>query len=763
MTEEIGRTYAGRYRIEGELGRGGMAIVYLAFDSRMKRRVALKVLYPHLALRDEHKVRFQREAEVVANLNHRNIVRIHDYSGTESEDNFIVAEYVEGTTLKRFTAENPLVLPEVGAMMAHEIAGALDHAHRNHVIHRDVKPENVMFDSQGVLKLMDFGIAQIKDVQQMTVTGQMIGSPAHMSPEHIEGRNLDHRSDIFSLGTVLYLLCVGELPFKGATAHALFKRILDVDYVPAVQASPAVGEDLSAIIDRCLRKEMDERYQSCAELQLALASHLRSLGFDLPSAELADFFKAPRQYQLDGRNRVIDRLLQSARQLVAARRLGEAMRCFDRALCLDESRTDVVQELERLQRRVELKRLLMRRLLPALTCLAITAAVGWLWVSGTLDLVLGSSAPSGEVAEGPPPAGPGKSDGGTPLGPPHDEATSGADAVTARGGRGTGEDVIAPDAHLSEETTVLATAESDTKPGASAEGTVGDKRVRRTRLSSLSMLGSEGRRVVTGAKAGWKHLVAGGLPRIGFPPPVGVAAGTGPDGVKASEAAQDAGSSGKGSRAGGDTVADSGKGSGVAGTPGGSQDTSHKSEAAGGTDGKDGSKGEKSGGRGGEGTADKGQPGANTADGALVPVLIEAYPAPTEIWVDDVRRGMRKVEGLKLTPGIHTLRLHHPTCDACEDTIREFQVDAGQQLVSLKEKIGLKPAEVVVKSGSPGQVFVDSELVGRTNEVLKVRARDHLPWKVALKVLFDDQSLAPYEHACMVVAGRRADVAVPHQ
>lgn len=745
MTEEIGRTYAGRYRIEGELGRGGMAVVYLAFDSRMKRRVALKVLYPHLALRDEHKIRFQREAEVVANLNHRNIVRIYDYSGSESEDNFIVAEYVEGPTLKRFAAENPLVLPEIGAMMAHEIAGALEHAHRNHVIHRDVKPENVMFDCDGVLKLMDFGIAQIKDVQQMTVTGQMIGSPAHMSPEHIEGRNLDHRSDIFSLGTVLYLLCVGELPFKGATAHALFKRILDVNYVPAVQANPAVGEELSAVIDRCLRKERDERYQSCAELQLALASHLRAFGFDNSGRELADFFASPKQYQENGRARVIDRLLEKARGLVAEKRLGQAMRCFDRALCLDETRVDIVQELERLRQRVELARTFIRLVLPALAVTALVGGVGWFWMSGNLDALLGGGPPpenaarllaaganngSGEtdvVSSGRQP-GEGTADTSSPraadargdLSSEHDgtaEPGGNRGSAPARGLDAAGQRDVAQDA---------AGAVSGSSPGTDIRQT--------SDLVRLSLLETEARRMVTGARSGWKRVEAERLKRL-------QSARLGSD-HGLSNAVRDAAE-----RVG--TVEDRGK----PGTPDKEDGRPHGKKNI----------GDRTTEITGAGAGEKTDVGAKAAEAVLVPVIIEAYPAPTEIWVDDVQRGMRKVDGLRLPPGPHVLRLHHPTCDACEDTVREFRIEAGQQLVSLKEKIGLKPAEVVVRSSAPGQVFVDAELAGRTNDVLRVKARDHLPWKVALKVLFDDQSLSPYEHACMVVAGRRADVAVPTQ
>jgi hypothetical protein len=374
---DTGKTYAGRYRVEEEVGRGGMAVVYRGLDQRMKRTVAVKVLYPYLAIKSQNKVRFQREAEVVAGLDHRNVVRIYDYSGIDSDDNYIVTEFIEGDTLKRFAADNDLGLPEVGAMMVREIAAALGHAHDRGVIHRDVKPENVMITEKGVLKLMDFGIAQIKDVQQMTVTGTMIGSPAHMSPEHIEGRAIDQRGDIFSLGTVLYSLCVGRLPFSGSTAHALLKQILEVNYRPAEQVNPAIGTELSAIIDRCLRREPDERYQSCAELRLALEHYLGQMGFEDIPQELATFFTDPVGYQELASERLVELLLKRARNQGRSGKLARSLRLYDRALCLAPGRDDIVDEIERVRRRGETRRFLLRYAAP-FAALAVVVACGWL-------------------------------------------------------------------------------------------------------------------------------------------------------------------------------------------------------------------------------------------------------------------------------------------------------------------------------------------------------------------------------------------------
>ena len=352
-------------------------MVYRGFDQRMKRTVAVKVLYPYLAIKRQNQVRFQREAEVVANLDHRNVVRIYDYSGIDSDDNYIVTEFIEGDTLKRFAADRDIVIPEVGAMMVREIAAALGHAHDRGVIHRDVKPENVMITEKGVLKLMDFGIAQIKDVQQMTVTGTMIGSPAHMSPEHIEGRSLNHRGDIFSLGTVLYRLCVGKLPFSGSTAHALLKQILEVNYRPAVHVNPAIGTELSGIIDRCLRREPDERYQSCAELRLELDHYLGQMGFEDVPQELSSFFADPVGYQAVAGERLVELILKRARTQGRSGKLARSLRLYDRALCLAPGRDDIVDEIEKVRRRGETRRFLVRYIAPFLA-LAVVAGSGWL-------------------------------------------------------------------------------------------------------------------------------------------------------------------------------------------------------------------------------------------------------------------------------------------------------------------------------------------------------------------------------------------------
>ncbi|MFW6067864.1 MAG: protein kinase domain-containing protein, partial [Myxococcota bacterium] len=340
-----------KYDILEEIGHGGMATVYRARDQRLDREVAVKVLHPHLRGADEARSRFEREARSVARLRHPNILEIYDYSGAGSEESYIAAELLTGPTLKHFAEAHPDMPAEIAACFGIQIARALAAAHARGIIHRDVKPENVLLHENRCIKLTDFGIAQIVDAQSFTATGQVLGSPGHMAPEQVEGRDCDARTDLFSLGTVLYYLAAGRLPFRGNNPHQILKRIVDGEYPDPLRVRPAVGSELGRIIERCLARDPEARYQSADELAEDLCSFVARAGIEDPQAELQAYLADPDGHTALLVPRLVARLADRGEQAARAGDYRGALECFDRALALDEGNARVLAQVERLRRR----------------------------------------------------------------------------------------------------------------------------------------------------------------------------------------------------------------------------------------------------------------------------------------------------------------------------------------------------------------------------------------------------------------------------
>src|SRR5512140_782794 len=303
----------GRYRILEQLGSGGMSVVYKGLDTALEREVAVKVLHPHLAGREESRRRLAREAKAVAKLRHPNSLEVFDFSTLEAAEAYIVTEYIRGPTLRAFCEAQRFHPPEIAAMAVHELAAALAHAHEAGVIHRDLKPANVMVRDDGVLKLMDFGIAKIVDRdEKMTMTGALVGAPAHMAPEIIEGEEAGPEADVFSMGTILYLLATGKLPFSAANTTATLKRILDGQYEDPRGLCPAISDELAEILSRCLARDPGARFASGAELRDALGRCLEGLGLTRAGEELSRFFAAPGEYRARLSSRLADSLVDRA-------------------------------------------------------------------------------------------------------------------------------------------------------------------------------------------------------------------------------------------------------------------------------------------------------------------------------------------------------------------------------------------------------------------------------------------------------------------
>lgn len=269
----------GRYRILHPLGQGGMATVYLAEDPLLQRLVAIKVIQAHLSSNSSLMDRFTVEAKTIAALRHVNIVEVFDF-GVQDDQQFLVMEYIDGQNLQALCAAlagRPMA-GTVAAAIACQAAEGLTSAERHGVVHRDIKPENLMFNSEGQLKIADFGIAHIADEQSRTQTGAVLGSPNFMSPEQIEGLRPTHKTDLFSLGGVLYYCLAGKMPFTGPSIPVTMRNICDRPHPPIPEINPQADPFLVRITDYLLQKQPENRAESARWLANQLRAYLGQQG-----------------------------------------------------------------------------------------------------------------------------------------------------------------------------------------------------------------------------------------------------------------------------------------------------------------------------------------------------------------------------------------------------------------------------------------------------------------------------------------------------
>jgi len=270
-----GSLFAGKYKILGELGHGGMGIVYKAEDTRLKRPVALKFLPAELARYEEAKARFIREAQAAAALEHTNICTIHEVEEADGLT-YIAMAYIEGQTLRERICQHPLKTGEA-VEVAVQIVEGLDEAHQKGIVHRDVKSSNIMITEKGQAKIMDFGLAKMAGGPMITTEAKTMGTVAYMSPEQARGEEPDHRTDIWSLGVVLYEMLTGRLPFQGERETAILYSIVHEEAKPLRQINALIPVEIQKIIDRTLRKNKGERYASAAEMLKDLRAYQDSL------------------------------------------------------------------------------------------------------------------------------------------------------------------------------------------------------------------------------------------------------------------------------------------------------------------------------------------------------------------------------------------------------------------------------------------------------------------------------------------------------
>lgn len=264
----------GHYKITKKLGEGGMGEVYLAFDAKLDRKVALKFLPSSLSQDADARQRLLREAKSASKLNHSNITIIHAVESVDGRD-FIVMEYVEGQNFSDYLDAHALAMNDRLGLVV-QIAEGLAKAHQAGVFHRDIKPSNILVDADGRAKLLDFGLATFRGATRLTQTGTTVGTAAYMSPEQAQSREVDHRSDLFSLGVVLFEAITGRLPFEGAHSAALMYSIVNDQPPPLTRYVSTVAEELQRIVSKALAKHPSERYQSASDFISDLKRYLRT-------------------------------------------------------------------------------------------------------------------------------------------------------------------------------------------------------------------------------------------------------------------------------------------------------------------------------------------------------------------------------------------------------------------------------------------------------------------------------------------------------
>lgn len=275
----IGKQLGGRYEILGRVGGGGMAIVYKGLDILLHRHVAVKVLRQQYVHDEEFIQRFRREAQAAASLSHPNVVSIYDV-GQEEDIHYIVMEYIEGTTLNELIKERAPLQVEEAVHIAGQICDALDHAHHNQIIHRDIKPHNILMGKNGRVKVTDFGIARAVTSSTITQTGSVVGSVHYFSPEHAKGTPTGEQSDLYSLGIVMYQMLTGRLPFLGESPISVALKHLQEDVEEPRKVNPLIPQSVENIILRAMRKSTSERYRSAkdmlSDLESCLLPHRRN-------------------------------------------------------------------------------------------------------------------------------------------------------------------------------------------------------------------------------------------------------------------------------------------------------------------------------------------------------------------------------------------------------------------------------------------------------------------------------------------------------
>jgi len=368
-----------KYEVLQKIGEGGMATVYRGRHMTLGREVAIKILHPHLSASEKNRQRFAREARAIEHLDHDNILKIFDYSGTDADSCYIVTELVDGETLQDLVENRARLPSEVTTLVGMRLARALEYAHELGIIHRDLKLENVMLRKDGTLKLMDFGIARFLDEMNLTITGALVGSPAYMSPEQAMERVLDARSDLFSLGTLLFHLVTGQLPFTGSNASLILRNIIEGRRPGVLELAPDISGSFADLIERLLQTDPDDRIQTASEVVEHLQRCILEVNIEPmhPHWALHAWLLNPQPYEARLKGHLEDHLLELRKKRLADRDHLGALRLFNRLLSMDDENQEVLELVQSMHGALGEKSGGRRRSL--MGALLLAAVAGLLW------------------------------------------------------------------------------------------------------------------------------------------------------------------------------------------------------------------------------------------------------------------------------------------------------------------------------------------------------------------------------------------------
>ncbi|MES2637981.1 MAG: protein kinase [Myxococcota bacterium] len=373
-----------KYEVLQKLGEGATATVYRGRHLTIGRDVAIKVLHPHLSASSRYRERFNREARAVGRLSHQNIVSILDYSGQNAEECYIVTELVDGVTILELIQQRGRLPSEIAALVGASLASALAFAHREGIIHRDIKPENVMIRRDGRVKLMDFGVARVLDESSITLDGSLLGSPAYMSPQQALDETLDGRTDLFSLGTVLFHAVTGHVPFSGSNASVILRNIIEANRPDVLELAPQASPAIAAVIDRLLQPRPDDRYPTGDDASAALLECLAEVGIsaDHPTINLRAYVVDAVSCEDHLATILRPTLLQVGKDRLDRGDTLGALQFFNRLLAIDEDNAEVISLIQSLHQAAPEPSRRTRALLPALVIVVLGLLVGgswWVW------------------------------------------------------------------------------------------------------------------------------------------------------------------------------------------------------------------------------------------------------------------------------------------------------------------------------------------------------------------------------------------------